>query len=48
MRSGLRQKHIKTYIDEMTLTTQAPQGPRWILNELDRLLKYLKQRNAGA
>jgi hypothetical protein len=42
MRSGVRQKPIKAYMDDMTLTTQAPQGARWILNELDRLLNLAR------
>ena len=42
MMNGMRQKPIKAFMDDMTLTTEKPQGARWILKELDRLVKIVR------
>lgn len=42
MESGVRQQPIKAYMDDMTVATEKPQGTRWILTELDRLIKIAR------
>lgn len=40
-RSGMRLPPIRAYMDDLTITTSSVPGSRWILQGLERIIKWL-------